>query len=164
MAIELHAFAVTTPAGTPASSPLLTPIPIPPRTVRRIVCRVPPGPNGQLGFMFAMAGLQVIPDNTGAWIVASDEQLSWDVSGLPDSGAWQLISYNIGRFDHTVWIRMEVDLPPGLADTPTATQAANSVLVPVVAGITAGSGVTAGTGTVAADQAAIDAALAQATP
>jgi hypothetical protein len=55
-----------------------------------------------------MGGVAVIPENTGAFIIADDEQDVFAVSGLPDSGAWQVTGYNTGSFNHTVYLDFHV--------------------------------------------------------
>ena len=112
MADEVYAFAVTIPAGTALASPQTTAMAIPVRIVRRIVVKIPPGPNGLMGFKIAAAGVAIIPQAVGTWIVASDEDLVWDLANAIQSGAFQLIGYNTGQYNHTVYVRFEVDLPP----------------------------------------------------
>lgn len=109
---EVYSFAVTIPAGTLSTAPATTAMIMPVRIVRRITVKIPPGPNGLMGFRVAAAGTQIIPEAAGTWIIASDEQIPWDVSNTIESGAFQLVGYNTGQYDHTVYVRFEVDLPP----------------------------------------------------
>lgn len=111
MAQEVQAFSATIPAGTPQSAPVAISLAMPPRVVRRIEWKVPPGPKGNMGFQIGMAGTQLIPYSVGAFIVADDDSEGWDLVGLPSSGAWQLLGYNTGIFAHTVYLRFLVDLP-----------------------------------------------------
>jgi hypothetical protein len=60
-----------------------------------------------------MTGVPVIPTNTGQWIVADDEVIEWDVDGLPSSGAWQVLSYNLGKLPHTIYLAFTLDLVTG---------------------------------------------------
>lgn len=115
MAIEPYYFSVTTPAGTRQSAPLTTAITMPVRTVNSIRWRVPPGPRGALGFLLAMGGVPVLPTNKGNYIVADNDEDTWQLTNLPDSGAWQVISYNTGIYPHTVFVTFLADLPT--ADT-----------------------------------------------
>lgn len=110
MAAEVRQFQVTTPAGTAIATPLTTALTMPTREVVHIRVRVPPGPRGNLGWRIAMAGTQVIPVNVGAWIIGDDETLDWDLDGLPNTGAWQLQSYNVGALPHTVYINFSLAL------------------------------------------------------
>lgn len=112
MSDEVRVFEVTTAAGVAATSPTTTLCAMPPRIVRRVSIRIPPGPNGHLGFRIAAAGTQIIPQNVGAWIISDNEALAWDMARAIESGAWQVISYNTGIYPHTVEVRFEVDLPP----------------------------------------------------
>lgn len=110
MAVELYAFQCTIPAGTPASAPVAFNLAMPPRLVRVIDVRVPPGPNGLLGFALAAAGTPILPANRGSWVVTSDEAISWPVDGYLTTGAWQLQGYNTGLSPHTVYLRFQCDL------------------------------------------------------
>lgn len=122
MADEVWVFSVTVPAGTASAAPQVTATTMPPRIVRRIEVTVPPGPAGSLGFRIGMAGQQVLPVNAGSWIITDNEHIGWDVSNLPDSGAWQVIGYNTGSQPHTIQVRYLVDVPqlsqPGQPVTP----------------------------------------------
>lgn len=108
---QVFAFAATIPAGTAVASPTTTSMTLPTRFVRRIVTKVPPGPAGFMGFRIAAAGVQIIPINVGAWIITDNEEMTWDVSNMIESGAFQLIGYNTGIYAHTVYVRFEVDVP-----------------------------------------------------
>lgn len=110
MAREVRQFQVTTPAGTAIAAPLVSALTFPTREVAHVRVRVPPGPRGSLGWRLAMAGTQVIPVNSGAWIIGDDETLDWDLDGLPNTGAWQLQSYNVGTLPHTVYITFSLNL------------------------------------------------------
>lgn len=108
---QVYAFAVTIPAGTPVATPQVTDVAIPVRIVRRIVVRIPPGPLGFMGFQIAATGAQIIPEVANTFIVANDEVIAWDVANMIQSGAFQVIGYNTGIYDHTVYVRFEVDVP-----------------------------------------------------
>lgn len=118
MSIEVYTFDVTTPAGTAADAPQTVQIPMPDRQVDRIDVVAPAGLNGTVGFQIGMAGQQIIPVNTGGWIVTSAETVSFDLTGLPTSGAWEVFTYNTGIYPHTLHIRFVVSLPGG--DSTTA--------------------------------------------
>lgn len=104
MATSVTALTATVPASTPKATPVTVPLTLGTLLVDEIRWRVPPGPRGNLGWYLAMGGVQVLPQNSGGWIVADDESDDWTISGLPDSGAWQLIGYNTGSYDHTVYL------------------------------------------------------------
>ena len=105
MPYQLFAWDVTTPAGTPETAPQITNLYIPVGQLDSVQIKVPPGPQGQLGFALALAEQPVIPHNTGEWIITDDEEISWSLAGLPNSGAWQVITYNAGNYPHTLYIR-----------------------------------------------------------
>ncbi len=119
MAQELRAFTVLTPAGTPISAPLLTPLTMPARIVTGVRIRIPRGPAGQLGLRLASAGTQVVPWNSGSWVIADDEVYDEPLEGFISSGAWQLQSYNTGLWDHTVQVLFRL-LPVGQQATTLA--------------------------------------------
>lgn len=163
MARQLFEFDVTTPAGIAKATPQITNLTMPSRIVRRITIKVPPGPNGQLGFAVGMVNTAVIPAALGTFIVTSDETIIWDVAELPDSGAWQIISYNTGQYPHTIYTRWEVDLVQDPASASSPLLIPTATILPVVAGGPAGAvdtGTTVTDAQLAADQAALDAALA----
>lgn len=117
MAREVYRFAVTVPHGTPAAAPQVTNLALPPREVQRVEVKVPPGPHGLVGFQLGSGGVQMAPINAGQFVTADDEVLSWDLEGQITSGAWQLIAYNLGAFDHTLEVRLMAGLtaaPAGL--------------------------------------------------
>lgn len=116
---EVRSFAALIPAGTPQNAPVTVSLAMPPREVLEITARIPPGPNGVMGFSLGSSGGSIIPDNSGAWIVTSDERIVWTLDNQITSGAWELRGYNTGAFDHTVYLRFVVRLPirPALPDT-----------------------------------------------
>ena len=110
MAREVYRFAVAVPAGTAKTSPASIACPMPPRQVTRVEVKVPPGPHGLVGFQLASGGVPMIPLPAGAFVVTDDEELGWDLEGQIDSGAWQVLAYNTGSFDHTLEVRFLCDL------------------------------------------------------
>lgn len=114
MAFQIRPFDVTIPAGTIIANPYVASLAMPPYQVDRIDWRVPPGPSGQMGWYLAMGGVQVIPYANGDFVTADDENDSWRLTDLPTSGAWQLVGYNLGNYNHTVYLRFFLSQPPGL--------------------------------------------------
>ncbi len=106
MAREVYRFSVTVPHGTAVASPQVTALALPPREISRVEVKVPPGPHGLVGFQLGSGGVQMVPVNAGAFVTADGEVLSWDLEGQITSGAWQLIAYNLGSFDHTLEVRL----------------------------------------------------------
>lgn len=111
-ASKVYQFAPTIPAGTPIATPVVIPLAFPVYQVDRIEIKVPSGWNGLVGFAITMGGEFVIPYVPGTWIIASGDDLSWDLDGLPDSGAWQLTGYNLGNYNHTAYVRFLVEPAP----------------------------------------------------
>lgn len=103
MATSVTALSGTIPAGTPKSALVTVALSLGPFYTDMIRWRVPPGPRGNLGWYLAMGGVQVLPQNAGGFIVADDEYDEWTIENLPDSGAWQLVGYNTGIYNHTVY-------------------------------------------------------------
>lgn len=144
MATDFRTFAVTIPAGTLVTAPLVTNLTMPPRIVRGVDIRIPPGPSGLMGFALGAAGQPVIPSNAGAWIITDNETINWAIDGFIDSGAWQLFGYNAGLLPHTVYLRFLLDLVNVAAQPPVSPLIPVAQLAPVpdAATVLAVSGVT----------------------
>jgi len=104
MATSVIALTGTITAGTPSASPMTVSLAVGTNLIDKIRWRVPPGPRGNLGWNLSMGGVQVLPSDKGAYVVADDEADDWEIFNLPDSGAWQLTGYNTGSYDHTVYL------------------------------------------------------------
>ena len=106
-------FDPTTPHGTLETAPYSVDIPTPNYEVQLIRWRVPPGPQGNLGWQLWYSGAIVLPQN-GLWIVADNEYATWELDELPTGGAWQFYGYNTGSYDHTVYLTFLMNpLAPG---------------------------------------------------
>lgn len=151
MAREIRKFEAKIPAGTAKTAPVTIDVSFPPRVVTQINVRVPPGPNGNLGFQIAAAGNQVIPINLGQFIVANDDRMEWPLTDYIDSGDWQVVGYNTGAYDHTIYVTFLLDLVTTGTDTlASAPPIADLSTVP-----------TQSAADTAAAQASIDALLAE---
>jgi hypothetical protein len=104
MATSISAFQCVIPSGTSAGSPHVTNLRVRPDPIESIHWRVPPGPRGHLGWWLTQSGVPVLPDALGAPMVADGEWDTWQLGGLPESGAWACVGYNTGSFDHTVYL------------------------------------------------------------
>jgi len=104
MAVEIRDFTVTIPAGTAVAAGFTASLAMPARVVTEIRVRVPPGPRGEVGFAIGSGGVPIVPYGAGNWIVTDNEDLIYPLDGAITSGAWQLIGYNTGSFDHTLRI------------------------------------------------------------
>lgn len=115
--VEVRAFAVTCPPNTPQNAPQITVLPMPDREVLKIRVRIPPGPNGVMGWALGAVATSVIPTPEHPYIVASDEVFEWDATDFADLGDWQAIMYNTSIINsHTIYITMTVQVP----DQPTS--------------------------------------------
>lgn len=121
MAQLVRTFQVLTPAGTLQAVPLLTSLAMPARLVRSIRIRVPPGPAGSLGFALVSGGQQMLPEVSGSYFVMDDEVTEWPLESQLETGAWQCRSYNLGRWDHTVYLTFLLDPLPLRAGGVAAT-------------------------------------------
>lgn len=92
------------PAGTPATSPLTADISFPPRRVTRVDWRMPPGSMGQVGWYLASSRVQQLPIIAGQYVIADNQTGFWEVDDLPDSGDWQVIAYNTGTVQHSIYL------------------------------------------------------------
>lgn len=111
MARDIQRFSATIPAGTPKSAPVTVAMVMPVRIVEHITITVPPGPRGEVGFALAAAGTVYLPSNAGGFLVADNAVFDWPVEDMIESGAWQLIGYNTGYFDHTIEVVFLCQLP-----------------------------------------------------
>lgn len=116
MASEVYSFQVTVPAGTAQNAPFRQSLTLPVRKVDTLEIVVPPGPSGQMGFAITMGGINVMPIQSGQYIVTDDQKISWPITDLPTSGAWQLTGYNTDVWPHSVYLWFLVDQ----VDRPTA--------------------------------------------
>lgn len=122
MAREIRSFEVKVPAGTAQNAGWHQALTMPVRNVDLVEVRVPPGPNGNVGFALGSAGQPILPYNPGEWVVTNDEVVSWPLEGQFDSGAWEIFAYNTGQYDHTLYVRFLlslVDPPAPQAVAPT---------------------------------------------
>jgi hypothetical protein len=101
----VYQFDPTVPNGTAQSSPYSTTLTIPQYEVQLIRWRVPPGPQGNLGWQLWYSGSIVFPQN-GGWIVADNEYATWELDELPSGGSWEFQGYNTGTYDHTVFLTL----------------------------------------------------------
>ena len=52
----------------------------------------------------------MFPLPAGSFQIDDGYSGGYDVSGQPDSGAWQVVAFNTGQFPHTLVIRLLTDL------------------------------------------------------
>lgn len=106
MASIIRQFTVTVPANTPKATPVTLPIAFPSEQTDTLEIEVPVGPYGLMGFYLAMSGQQIIPFESGEFIVWNGVEKSWPLNNYPTSGAWSLVGYNLSTVnDHDVFVR-----------------------------------------------------------
>ena len=99
----VYQFEPTVPNSTAQSSPYSTTLTIPQYEVQLLRWRVPPGPQGNLGWQLLYSGSLVFHQN-GLWIIADNEYATWELDELPTGGSWEFQGYNTGTYDHTVYL------------------------------------------------------------
>lgn len=124
MAIEIRTVQVTVPAGSLSTAPYTQQVTFPARVVTQINVKVPPGPRGQLGFALGTSGMPVIPVGPGNWIITDDEEISFPLVGYWDSGSWEVFAYNMGNYNHTLYLTFLLDLVTIQQSAPTPIEAA----------------------------------------
>lgn len=122
----------TIPAGTPQASPALVDVSFDAAAVSVVTVTVPPGPLGLMGFQLWVKGGQAIPANQGAYVVADNRVITWQLANLPDSGAWQVKGYNLDIYDHTIHLEFSVE-PVGAIGQPVAGAATDTGLADILA-------------------------------
>jgi len=115
-AVEVRSFAVTIPAGTAITAPYTQDIYTPARVLAALHWKVPPGPSGLMGWRLTMSGGNPVIPTGGGWIIADDEDATWNLTDQPDSGFWELTGYNTDIYPHTVYLDFLLDL---VGETPT---------------------------------------------
>lgn len=118
MADREAVFHVTIPAGTPATNPLTSPLVWAPGYVRAIHVTIPDGHAGLTGYAIGYAGQQVVPDETGTYIISNDEKITHEFAVTYIGQQWTLIGYNTDVYDHTFHLRAEIDETPTPAQPP----------------------------------------------
>ena len=118
MATTIYQVTASIPANTAKSALATVSAAIPACTVDTIDLEVPPGPQGLMGFYLAMSGQQIIPMTAGEFIIWDNYRDSWSLEDFPETGAWQIVGYNLdGAFAHEVVIRYHTD-PLSVDSTP----------------------------------------------
>lgn len=110
MARQIYEFQFTMVAGLAADTVQTMDMTIPVRTMNAIQITIPPGPSGDMGFAITVSGQPIIPYNDSSWVITDDEKLEWPLNGYPNSGAWGARGYNNGTYDHTIYVRLLVDV------------------------------------------------------
>lgn len=112
------------PAGTTIAAPVTVALGFDDWDVEAIDLEVPPGPSGCMGFYLANNGQPWIPRAQNEWIVWDDHKERFTPTGYPTGTGWQLVGYNVGKYDHAVICRFHVN--------PTASPAGPAEQLPVL--------------------------------
>lgn len=135
---QVRQFAVTVNPGTAIASAVRTALTFDDGwVVRWVEVEVPPGPKGVLGFHVDSSKTQLLPywgGGPNTWFVWNDKQVRYDMEGLPDTGDWSVVAYNLGNNPHTFWVRFGIWQPPTTFAPPVALVPASAL-----AGTLAGS-------------------------
>lgn len=112
MATRIEVFQVTVAAGTLQATPTDTELTFTPARVERMEIMVPPGPSGFVGFAIVHSNQQIIPFQSGSFIVADDEVLRFDLEAYPEGSSWTVRAFNTDIYAHTLHIRLYLDDTP----------------------------------------------------
>lgn len=110
MARDIQVFDVSVPPGGSATAPQKFALTLPPRRVTGVEFQIPDGNRGSVKFAIGMGGTQLVPSNTGQFISGNAEVIHWPLSGMPDSGAWQMLAFNTGVWAHVIQVRFLLEL------------------------------------------------------
>ena len=110
MAGSIRQTTATIPANTPKTAPYVAPITLDYFDIESVDLEVPPGPAGLMGFYLARSGQQVIPYESGEFLVWDDRFDSWYLTDQPTGSGWQIVGYNLDVYDHDVVVRFHVNL------------------------------------------------------
>lgn len=109
MVNHVTTFKITTPAGTQIATPHVVHVRLGLSDVSSILCVVPPGPAGLVGFNLSIGGTQVYPVAIGQWFIFDDYNYVQDVRGQPKTGQWDIQSYNLDTYDHVIYFYFNWD-------------------------------------------------------
>ena len=102
---QLWPLTITTPAGTPIDNPLITPWPLVDANLDFIDIIIPDGPSGQLGVAVYWSGTQILPWGSNSWIITNNEKIHTPIDSYITIGGLSVYTYNLGIFDHTIYLR-----------------------------------------------------------
>lgn len=112
MATRIEVFEVEVPAATLEAAPADTDLNFDSGRVERVEIMVPPGPSGFVGFAIVHSNQQIIPYQSGRFIIADNEVLKWELESYPEASPWTIRAYNTDIYPHTLHIRLYIDDSP----------------------------------------------------
>ncbi len=99
---------VTTPAGTQIAAPLVTTPKLDHAILQQVAIQIPAGHCGVTGLRILLSGQQVFPwSNTAAWLRGDNFYDVFDF-GIEIDTKLTVVTYNLGNFDHTHFLRFKV--------------------------------------------------------
>lgn len=124
-------FTATIPAGTLLATPVTVPLALDFVDIESVDLEVPPGPSGLMGFYLARSGQQVIPYESGEWLIWDDRFDSWYLTDQPTGSGWQVVGYNLDDYDHSVVVRFHTNpVVPAASSSYPSLSFASSGAVP----------------------------------
>lgn len=109
MAERIQWFDVTVAARTAKAAPVETALQFNSGVVERLELTIPEGHAGLTGIRFNSAHQQIIPLNSGLYIVGNGVEKAWDLHGYPDNGNWSVTCFNTDIYAHTFHIAFLVN-------------------------------------------------------
>lgn len=97
------------PPNTPVNAPASFSLQFPAADVERIDVRIPPGPNGLVGFSINNGGGNFIPEGDGNWIIGNDDYIQWPLDDAPNNGNWTVMAYNTDVLQHTLYFFFNIN-------------------------------------------------------
>lgn len=133
MSDRLEWFSVTVPANTPVATPVVIPCVFNQGLVIEIDVKVPPGPQGNLGFFIGAGGSQYVPRTRGSYVVPNRDYFIWPIANAVSSGSWSVTAYNTDIFAHTIQVAFHVNEDPPISANPQLSPGASSASLPGIA-------------------------------
>ncbi len=111
MANLVYSYQFTIPAGTAIATPATNAMTVDPNLIAKVTVRTPPGPHGNVGWRLDYGGGRTFPFAAGSWMVTDDAEVDFEPPSNLSSGAWSLVAYNTGVYDHTLYVALAVVIP-----------------------------------------------------
>lgn len=129
MADRLEWFDVTISPNTPMAAPVVIPCVFEQGIVTEIDVKVPPGPNGNVGFFIGAGGSQYVPRTAGSFVMPNNDYFVWPIDNAIISGSWSVTAYNIDVFPHTIQVAFQIDEigTAHLVPAPTVSDSSSSI-------------------------------------
>lgn len=115
-------FTITVPAKTKSTAPAETQTRFHPGEVVEVEVLTPAGAAGLTGWRIASSKQQVIPNNTGTWIIGDNEVFKRETVNYPNSGDFQFIAYNEDIYNHTFQVRFSIRETQKLTEAPGSSE------------------------------------------